>query len=157
MVNELYKELCLYFHFIIFFSILAITAKALYHKETLCKKDEVQRFLSSLVIKKPEVGHLVNCFHMAKPTNSTTNTKGCVAKPVQTDGAKTGNQPKKVITFSTIDNFGYQNWRDFSDSRLIDPSKQYPIIEIEIALNFFPGGKYFPNIRFICNTFCKMK
>ena len=79
---------------------------------------------------------------MAKPTNSTTNTKGCVAKPVQTDGAKTGNQPKKVITFSTIDNFGYQSWRDFSDSRLIDPSKQYPIIEIEIALNFFPGGKH---------------
>ena len=78
---------------------------------------------------------------MAKPTNSTTNAKGCVAKPVQTDGAKTGNQPKKVITFSTIDNFGYQSWRDFSDSRLIDPSPQYPIIEIEIALNFFPGGK----------------
>ena len=101
--------------------ISALTAKALYHKETLCKKDEVQRFLSSLVVKKPEVGHLVNCFHMAKPTNSTTNTKGNVAKPVQTDGAKTGNQPKKVITFSTIDNFGYQSWRDFSDSRLIDP------------------------------------
>ena len=127
------------------FLILAITAKALYHKETLCKKDEVQRFLSSLVIKKPEVGHLVNCFHMAKPTNATANAKGCVAKPVQTVGAKTGNQPKKVITFSTIDNFGYQSWRDFSDSRLIDPSPQYPIIEIEIALNFFPGGK--------CNTF----
>ena len=111
--------------------------------------------MSSLVIKKPEVGHLVNCFHMAKPTNSTTNTKGCVAKPVQTDGAKTGNQPKKVITFSTIDNFGYQNWRDFSDSRLIDPSKQYPIIEIVIALNFFPGGKYFPNMLFMCDTFLK--
>ena len=122
--------------------ISALTAKALYHKETLCKKDEVQRFLSSLVVKKPEVGHLVNCFHMAKPTNSTTNTKGNVAKPVQTDGAKTGNQPKKVITFSTIDNFGYQSWRDFSDTRLIDPSAQYPIIEIEIALNFFPGGKF---------------
>ena len=150
------KEKYTFIFILSYFFILAITAKALYHKETLCKKDEVQRFLSSLVIKKPEVGHLVNCFHMAKPTNSTTNTKGCVAKPVQTDGAKTGNQPKKVITFSTIDNFGYQNWRDFSDSRLIDPSKQYPIIEIVIALNFFPGGKYFPNMLFMSNTFYKM-
>ncbi|CAB4058699.1 unnamed protein product [Lepeophtheirus salmonis] len=45
----------------------ALTAKALYHKETLCNKDEVQKFLSSLVSKKPEVGHLINCFHTAKP------------------------------------------------------------------------------------------
>ena len=118
-----------------------MNAKALYHKETLCKREEVQRFLSSLVLKPPEVGHLVNCFHMAKPTNTDSTKKG-VPKPVQTDGAKTGNQPKKVITFSTIDNFGYQSWRDFSDLRLIDPSPKYPIIEIEIALNFFPGGKF---------------
>ena len=96
----------------------AIHAKALYHKETLCQRNEVQRFLSSLILKPPEVGHLVNCFHMAKPTNQDASKKG-VAKPVQTDGAKTGSQSKKVITFSTIDNFGYQSWRDFSDSRLI--------------------------------------
>merc|ERR1719412_2468202 len=53
----------------------AMTAKALYHKETLCKKEEVQRFLSSLVLKPPEVGHLINCFHMAKINTDARNKK----------------------------------------------------------------------------------
>ena len=26
-----------------------------------------------------------------------------------------------------------------SDLRLIDPSGQYPVLEVEVALNFFPG------------------
>ena len=47
-----------------------MTAKALHHTQALCKREEVQRFLSSLVSKPPEVGHLVNCFHMAKPNRS---------------------------------------------------------------------------------------
>ncbi|XP_040579717.1 uncharacterized protein [Lepeophtheirus salmonis] len=99
----------------------ALTAKALYHKETLCNKDEVQKFLSSLVSKKPEVGHLINCFHTAKTT---------------------GKSLRKVITFSAIENFNFHSWRDFSDVRLIDPSAQYPVIEIDILLNFFPGDHF---------------
>ena len=33
----------------------ALHAKALYYQETLCKKEDIQRFLSTLVTKKPEV------------------------------------------------------------------------------------------------------
>jgi len=42
---------------------------------------------------------------------------------------------------SAIENFQYQTWRDFSDVRLIDPTVSYPIIEVEVSLNFFPGNK----------------
>ena len=77
---------------------------------------------------------------MAKP-NADANKKG-VAKPVVTDGKKATDPPRKVITFSTIENFEFQTWRDFSDLRLIEPSHQYPIIEIEIVLNFFPGDHF---------------
>lgn len=86
----------------------AMTAKALYHKETLCKREEVQRFLSSLVLKPPEVGHLINCFHMAK---TTTNKK------TVTSTKKDAGPPRKVVKFSSIENFTYQTWRDFSDHR----------------------------------------
>ena len=84
----------------------------------------MQKFLSSLVGKPPEVGHYVSCFHPAKSPDVKTNAT------------------RKVITFSTIENFTYNSWRDFSDVRLIEPSMNYPIIEIEIVLNFFPGDHY---------------
>merc|ERR1712079_569669 len=45
-------------------------AKALYYQETLCRKEDIQRFLSSLVSKKPEVGHLVKCFHLSKSADA---------------------------------------------------------------------------------------
>ena len=84
------------------FHFSALSAKALHHKETLCKRDEVQRFLSSLVSKPPEVGHLVNCFHIAK----TESSKAGVAKPVSMDGKKAADSStRKVVTFSTIENF----------------------------------------------------
>lgn len=106
------------------FCIAALNAKALNHKETLCKKEDVQKFLSSLVSKPPEVGHYVTCFHPAKSPDVKTNST------------------RKVVTFSAIENFGFQSWRDFSDVRLIEPSSTYPIIEIEIVLNFFPGDHF---------------
>jgi hypothetical protein len=65
----------------------------------LCKKDEVQRFLSSLVLKPPEVGHLVNCFHVAK---LAIETKKKAAQPqVQPAPIKENKPgpPRKVITF----------------------------------------------------------
>ena len=93
----------------------AMTAKALYHKETLCKREEVQRFLSSLVLKPPEVGHLINCFHMAK-TTTTTNKKTTSSVANLTKGKDAG-PPRKVVKFSSIENFAYQTWRDFSDLR----------------------------------------
>lgn len=105
------------------FNLAALNAKALHYNETLCKREEVQKFLSSLVSKPPEVGHYVSCFHPASPDVKT-------------------NATRKVITFSAIENFEYQSWRDFSDIRLIDPSPTYPIIEIEIVLNFFPGNHF---------------
>ena len=77
-------------------SFSALNAKALYHKEMLCKKDEVQRFLSSLVLKPPEVGHLVNCFHLAKLAIETKK-KGSQATPVPSK--EKGGPPRKVITF----------------------------------------------------------
>lgn len=154
--------------------ITAYYAKALYHKETLCKREEVQRFLTSLASKKPEIGHLVNCHHMTKSKvdasmqNKQASCKsggsgsskgensigakreGCDAKsashiPVSgvcgsSDSHRGG--PRKVVTFSTIDYFGFQSWRDFSDLRLIEPSSKYPIIEVEISLNFFPGDHF---------------
>ena len=46
------------------------------------------------------------------------------------------------LNFSAIENFEYQTWRDFSDLRLIEPSRGHPIIEVEIALNFFPGDHF---------------
>ena len=66
-------------------------AKALYYQETLCRKEDIQKFLSSLVrkcrdlkryfiffflkvSKKPEVGHLVKCFHLSKSADSKTNS-----------------------------------------------------------------------------------
>lgn len=107
----------------LFFAVF--NAKALDYNETICKKEEVQKFLSTLVAKPPEVGHYVSCFHPAK----TTDQKSSLAT-------------RKVITFSAIENFDYQSWRDFSDLRLIEPSPQYPIIEIEIVLNFFPGDHF---------------
>jgi hypothetical protein len=97
-----------------------MNAKALYTQETLCKRDEVQRFLSSLLTKRPEVGHFVKCFHQSKSPD--TKTVG-----------------HKVVTYSTIENFEYQTWKDFSDMRLIEPTKDFPVIEVEIVLNFFPG------------------
>ncbi len=123
-----------------------MSAKALYHKETLCKKEEVQRFLSSLVLKPPEVGHLINCFHVAKLTSDTKAKKANIAAAAtslkKAPGQGKAGGPRKVITFSAIENFSYQTWRDFSDLRLIEPSATYPIIEIEIVLNFFPGDHY---------------
>ena len=47
----------------------------------------------------------------------------------------------KVVTYSTVENFHYQTWKDFSDLRLIEPSTEYPVIEVEIVLNFFPGDQ----------------
>ena len=96
-----------------------MTAKALFHKETLCKREEVQRFLSSLVLKPPEVGHLINCFHMAKTNSDARNKKANVATPANLSkkGSKDGGPPRKVVTFSAIENFAYQTWRDFSDCR----------------------------------------
>ena len=55
-----------------FFSVLQ--AKALYYQETLCRKEDIQKFLSSLVSKKPEVGHLVKCFHVSKSADAKTNS-----------------------------------------------------------------------------------
>jgi len=98
-------------------------AKALYYQETLCRKEDIQRFLSSLVTKRPEVGHLVKCFHTSKSADAKTNSG------------------HKVVTYSTVDNFDYQTWKDFSDLRLIEPSRDYPVIEVEIVLNFFPGDQ----------------
>ena len=49
-------------------------AKALYYQETLCRKEDIQKFLSSLVSKKPEVGHLVKCFHVSKSADAKTNS-----------------------------------------------------------------------------------
>jgi len=98
-------------------------AKALYYQETLCRKEDIQRFLSSLVTKRPEVGHLVKCFHTSKSADAKTNSG------------------HKVVTYSTVDNFEYQTWKDFSDLRLIEPSRDYPVIEVEIVLNFFPGDQ----------------
>lgn len=98
-------------------------AKALYYQETLCRKEDIQRFLSSLVTKRPEVGHLVKCFHISKSADAKTNSG------------------HKVVTYSTVDNFEYQTWKDFSDLRLIEPSRDYPVIEVEIVLNFFPGDQ----------------
>ena len=46
-----------------------------------------------------------------------------------------------MVTYSTVDNFEYQTWKDFSDLRLIEPSPDYPVIEVEIVLNFFPGDQ----------------
>merc|ERR1719412_113266 len=122
----------------------AMTAKALYHKETLCKKEEVQRFLSSLVLKPPEVGHLINCFHTAKTNTDTRNKKANIAATAANlkKTGKDGGPPRKVITFSAIENFTYQTWRDFSAVQLIEPSPTYPMIEIEIVLNFFPGDHF---------------
>lgn len=99
-----------------------MTAKALYHKETLCKREEVQRFLSSLVLKPPEVGHLINCFHMAKTNSDTRNKKANIAATAanlskRAGDAKDAGPPRKVVTFSAIENFTYQTWRDFSDHR----------------------------------------
>ena len=105
---------------IFFLLFAAMTAKALFHKETLCKREEVQRFLSSLVLKPPEVGHLINCFHMAKTNSDTRNKKANVAAAstnLSKKGAKDGGPPRKVVTFSAIENFAYQTWRDFSDVR----------------------------------------
>ena len=42
----------------------------------------------------------------------------------------------KVVTYSTVENFEYQTWKDFSDLRLIEPSREYPVIEVrDLALN----------------------
>merc|ERR1719367_27333 len=99
----------------------AMTAKALFHKETLCKREEVQRFLSSLVLKPPEVGHLINCFHTAKTNADTRNKKANMAATAANlkKAGKDGGPPRKVITFSAIENFNYQTWRDFSAIQLI--------------------------------------
>ena len=79
--------------------------------------------------------------------NSESNKAG-VAKPVSMDGKKASDPPRKVISFSTLENFEYGTWRDFSDTRLIEPSSQYPIIEIEIVLNFFPGDHFTGRLEF---------
>ncbi len=47
-----------------------VSARALYHCEALCKKEDVQRFLAQLVNKRPEVGHLVKCFHTSKSADT---------------------------------------------------------------------------------------
>ena len=36
----------------------------------------------------------------------------------------------KVVTYSTVENFEFQTWKDFSDLRLIEPSRDYPVIEV---------------------------
>ena len=43
----------------------------------------------------------------------------------------------QVVTYSTVDNFEYQTWKDFSDLRLIDPSRKYPVIEVKYVMIFF--------------------
>jgi len=98
-----------------------LNAKSLYHCETLCRREDLQGFLSSLTGKRPEVGHIVKCFHTSKSPDTKTNSV------------------HKVVTYSSVDNFQYQTWKDFSDLRLIDPSQEYPVIEVEVLLNFFPG------------------
>ena len=123
----------------IFFYISALTAKALHYNATLIKRDEVQKFLSGLVAKPPEVGHYVTCFHAAKSTDNTNSAVGAICA---NDAKTSAGNMRKVVTFSAIENFQYQNWRDFSDVRLIDPSPTYPIIEIEVVLNFFPGDHF---------------
>ena len=40
----------------------------------------------------------------------------------------------QVVTYSTVDNFEYQTWKDFSDLRLIDPSRKYPVIEVMMMM-----------------------
>ena len=70
----------------------ALHAKALYYQETLCRKEDIQKFLSTLVTKRPEVGpdfgllvnlltlwnpqvgHLVKCFHVSKSADAKTNS-----------------------------------------------------------------------------------
>jgi hypothetical protein len=52
------------------FLFTVLSARALYHCEALCKKEDVQRFLSGLTSKRPEVGHLVKCFHTAKSSSN---------------------------------------------------------------------------------------
>ena len=51
----------------------ALHARALSYNEALCKREEVQRFLTNLVKKPPEVGHYVTCFHPAKSPDVKTN------------------------------------------------------------------------------------
>ena len=58
----------------------ALNAKALHYNETICKKEEVQKFLSQLVSKPPEVGHYVTCFHPAKAPDVKTNQSRKVKK-----------------------------------------------------------------------------
>lgn len=94
----------------------------------------MQKFLHTLVSKPPEVGHFVSCFHPAKSPPAADVNK--------TSTGSSGSAARKVTTFSAIENFEYQSWRDFSDLRLIDPSGLYPIIEIHIVLNFFPGDHF---------------
>lgn len=36
----------------------------------------------------------------------------------------------RVVTYSTVENFEFQTWKDFSDLRLIEPSRDYPVIEV---------------------------
>ena len=40
----------------------------------------------------------------------------------------------KVVTYSTVENFEFQTWKDFSDLRLIEPSRDYPVIEVGIEI-----------------------
>ena len=47
-----------------------------------------------------------------------------------------------MVTYSAVENFTFASWRDFSDLRLVDPSPAFPIIEVEVALNFFPGDHF---------------
>ena len=152
-------------------------AKALYYQETLCRKEDIQKFLSSLVSKKPEVGHLVKCFHVSKSADTKTNSgryfnrdinleirlccfenfclydlSFCV-RPLDSNtwrrqftvlkSSPEYKVPKlwlkylnklrpghKVVTYSTVENFEFQTWKDFSDLRLIEPSRDYPVIEV---------------------------
>ncbi len=60
----------------VLFSSAALNAKALHYNETLCKTEDVQKFLCGLVSKPPEVGHYVTCFHDAKADSSTSGGGG---------------------------------------------------------------------------------
>ena len=62
-----------------------LSARSLYHCEALCKKEDVQRFLTGLTSKRPEVGHLVKCFHAAK---SSTDSKATTTAATPTTAYK---------------------------------------------------------------------
>ena len=57
---------------------------------------------------------------MAKTNSDARNKKASIATTAANQtkkDAKDPGPPRKVVTFSAIENFMYQTWRDFSDLR----------------------------------------